>query len=57
MVSVFQCFQRLFFSNIDYTGSSILKSVIKQVLFRHDLIVFQGAITIFVGLQTLWVFL
>ena len=36
-----------------HAGYSILKSVIMQVLFRHNLIVFQGAITIFVGLQAL----
>ena len=46
-------FQCLFFTNFNYAGYSILKSVIMQVLLRHNLIVFQGAITIFVGLQAL----
>ena len=51
---VFLFFQHpFFFSNFDYTGYSILKSVTMQVLFRHNLNFFQGAITIFVGLQAL----
>ena len=50
---VFSMFFDDLFSKFDYTGYSILKSVIMQVLFRHNLIVFQGAITIFVGLQAL----
>ena len=40
-------------SNLNYTGYSILKSVIMKVLFRRNLTVFQGAITILVGLQAL----
>jgi hypothetical protein len=49
----FQFFSMTFFSYFGYTGYSILKSVIMQVLLRRNLIVFQGAITIFVGLQAL----
>jgi hypothetical protein len=50
---VFSIFFSDFFSYLSFTGYSILKSVIMQVLLRHNLIVFQGAITIFVGLQAL----
>ena len=50
---VFPMFFNEYLSNFNYTGYSILKSVVIQVLFCHNLIVFQGAITIFVGLQAL----
>ena len=54
MVSVFNIFQPPFFKPLS-TGYSTLKSVVMQILF-HDLdslIVFKGAMTIFVGLQAL----
>ena len=55
MVGVCNVFNDPFFKFQLHTGYSILKLVIMQVLFRHNLIVFQGAITIFVGLQALCV--
>ena len=50
---VFSIFFNDLLSNFNHTGYSILKSVIMGILFCHNLIVFQGAITIFVGLQAL----
>ena len=50
---VFSMFSMTFFSNFDYTGYSTLRLVITQLSFYHNLILFQGAITIFVGLQAL----
>ena len=50
---VFTMFYNDYLSNFNCTGYSLLKSVDMQLLFRHNLIVFQGAITIFVGLQAL----
>ena len=37
---VFSMFFNELFSNFNYTGYSILKSVIMQALFRHSLFVF-----------------
>ena len=54
MVCVYNVFHD-YLSNFNYTGYSILKSVDMpvQVIFAHNKIVFQGAITVFVGLQAL----
>ena len=55
MVSISNIFQPPFFKPLS-TGYSTLKSVVMHILF-HDLdslIVFKGAMTIFVGLQALW---
>ena len=49
---VFNVFNDLFILQL-HTGYSILKSVIMQILSRHNLNFFQGAITIVVGLQVL----